>query len=114
MIGHKSAECTARINEVENLQDNKEESQIGSVDIGRVWNSCQVEIASRIETSNRFGVVCEDDDEGEKFPDLSSGASEFSKPKCAFHLTLLMKLFTSAITRSGLSANLLHMMVFLW
>ena len=81
MIGHKASECTVRINEVEYGAEVKDEPQVASVDIGRVWNLCQVEIANRIETSNRFGVLSEDDDDKEDFPELRIGASEFLKPK---------------------------------
>ena len=89
MIGHKAAECTVRINEVEYGAEMKEGPQVASVDIGRVWNLCQVEIANRIETSNRFGVLCEDDDEEEQFLDLSSGALESLKPKCSVMPSIL-------------------------
>ena len=86
MVGHKAAECTVRINEMENSQDNKDESQIGSVDIGRIWSVCQVEVGGGIPTSNMFGAL--EEDEEEEWPGLKvedcTGLNKIDTPKKRF------------------------------
>ena len=67
-VGHKASECSeAGVNEI---QQGEPEKECGSVEVGRIWNVCTVEV------KNRFAVFQEEED-GEESIFHEQGESEY-------------------------------------
>ena len=53
-MGHKANECSEV--GVQEMQQGEPEKECGSVEVGRIWNVCAVEV------NNRFAVLQEEED----------------------------------------------------
>jgi hypothetical protein len=70
-VGHKSNECRSNVNGVES---GPVEAEQCSVEIGGIWNICNVENGSRFANPNSFGVFGSDEDEDE-WPEVGEAFS---------------------------------------
>ena len=69
-VGHKSNECGG-INEVEGEDVQKDEM---SVELGRIWNICKVDVDPRVAGKSYFVVLDEDAERGSEDEDVQTSA----------------------------------------